>query len=163
MEEMDQELGFEEELEIEEPRNQYLIFSVAEEYFGIDINEVIEIIGMESINIIPELPPYIKGVINLRGKVIPVMDVRVRFGKTEKEYDGRTCIIVVEINNTYMGLIIDEVIEVMNIQEEEIMNPPKNGKDKESITGKYIWGLVQRGEGVRLLIDGKKLLEKEEF
>lgn len=159
MEELEQELNTENQ-EDAVPKGQYLIFAVDDEFFGMDINNVTEIISMELITIVPDLPVFIKGVINLRGKVIPVMDVRVRFQKEPKGYSDRTCIIVVEIDGTFMGLIIDEVLEVMTINEEEIMQPPRNGKEKESITSRYIWGLVKIGEEVRLLIDGRKLLEK---
>lgn len=143
-------------------KEQYLTFIVDGEFFGIDINDVIEIISMEPITIVPDLPIYIKGVINLRGKVIPVMDVRIRFGKEIEEYTDRTCIIVVEIDHTFMGLIIDQVVEVLNIEEELIMQPPKSGKEKDNITNRYIFGLAKKGNQVRLLVDGKKLLEKEE-
>lgn len=162
---MEQDMILEDQSEeLSAPKGQYLIFSVDDEFFGIDINNVTEIIGMELITLVPDLPAYIRGVINLRGKVIPVMDIRMKFQKEIKEYNDRTCIIVVEIENTFMGLIIDEVIEVMDINEEEIMTPPRNGKEKakENITNRYIWGFVKRGEDVRLLIDGQKLLEKEE-
>lgn len=146
----------------EAPKDQYLIFSVENEAFGIDINNVIEIIGMELITTVPDLQDYLKGVINLRGKIIPVMDVRIRFHKPEKEYNDRTCIIVVEINNTYMGLIIDEVLEVINITQDKIMPPPKGGKQKENISSRYIWGIVEMNDTVRLLVDGEKLLDKSE-
>lgn len=152
----------EQEIENETPKNQYLIFSVDNESFGIDINYVIEIIGMEIITMVPELQEYVKGVINLRGKVIPVMDVRLRLQKPVRDYNDRTCIVVVEINNIYMGLIIDEVLEVINIEQEDIMPPPKNGKEKENITNRYIWGIVKMNDTVRLLLDGEKLLEKSE-
>lgn len=152
----------EQELENDTPQNQYLIFSVDNESFGIDINYVIEIIGMEMITTVPDLQKYMKGVINLRGKVIPVMDVRLRLHKPEKEYNDRTCIIVVEINTIYMGLIIDEVLEVINIERENIMPPPKNGREKENITNRYIWGIIKINNTVKLLLDGEKLLEKTE-
>lgn len=144
------------------PKDRYLIFSVDGEAFGIDINDVIEIIGMEIITFVPDLPEYVKGVINLRGKVIPAMDVRVRFQKPAKDYTDRSCIIVVEINHIYMGLIIDEVIEVVNIEASDIMQPPRSSKEKENITNLYVWGIVKMSNSVRLLIDGKKLLEKDE-
>lgn len=160
MEELEQEILEEQN---SAPQNQYLIFSVDDESFGMDINDVIEIICMEAITVVPDLPDYIRGVINLRGKVIPVMDVRVRFQKPLREYTERTCIIVVEIGQTFMGLIIDEVMDVMNIEEKDIMQPPKSGgKDKENITDRYVWGVVKVDDDVRLLIDGKKLLEKDE-
>lgn len=146
--------------EVETPKDQYLIFSVDEEAFGIDINYVIEIIGMETITEVPDLEAYIKGVINLRGKVIPVMDVRLKLHKPPKDYNDRTCIIVVNIHNIYVGLIIDEVLEVINISQEIIMSPPKNGK--ENFSSRYIWGIVRTNDTVRLLIDGEKLLDKSE-
>lgn len=161
VDEMEQDRNLVEEEEA--PRDQYLIFSVDNEYFGIDINYVTEIISLELITVIPDMPPYIRGVINLRGKLIPVMDVRLRFRKEAEEYTDRTCIIVVDIDHTSMGLIIDEVLEVMNIEENEIMQSPRTGKEKDNITNRYIWGFVKRGEEVRLLIDGKKLLEREEI
>ena len=144
----------------EAPKDQYLIFSVDEECFGIDINFVREIIGMEPVTAVPDLPDYIKGVINLRGKVVPVMDMLIRFQKPPRAYTDRTCIVVVEIENIFMGLIIDEVLEVISIMEEEIMSLPKGGK--ESITNRYAWGVVRSSDGVRMLLDGKKLIEKEE-
>lgn len=161
MDELEQNLVIEDNEE-NAPQGQYLIFSIDQESFGIDINDVLEIISMELITVVPDLPDFIKGVINLRGSVVPVMDVRVRFQKGPKAYNDRTCIIVVKIENTFMGLVVDEVLEVMNIEEQEIMQPPKGGKEKENITNRYIWGFVKKGEDVRLLIDGKKLLEKEE-
>lgn len=148
--------------EVEPPRDQYLIFSVEDEAYGIDINYVIEIIGMEMITEVPDLEEYIKGVINLRGKVIPVMDVRLKLHKPPKEYNDRTCIIVVQIHNIYVGLIIDEVLEVINISQDSIMPPPKSGKEKDNISSRYIWGIVQMNDTVRLLIDGEKLIEKAE-
>lgn len=147
--------------ENEIPKDQYLVFSIDGECFGIDINYVIEIIGMEVITVVPDLPDYIKGVINLRGKIIPVMDVLIRFQKQPKEYDERTCIIVVDIDSVYVGLIIDEVLEVLNIAGAEIIPLPKAGKDKENITNRYVWGLVRIQDMVRLLIDAKKLIEKD--
>lgn len=151
-----------EELEEDIPKDQYLIFSVDKEAFGIDINYVIEIIGMEMITEVPDLEPYIKGVINLRGKIIPVMDVRLKLHKPPKEYTDRTCIIVVESNNIFVGLIIDEVLEVAYIRPEAIMPPPKSGKEKENISSRYIFGIVRMNDMVRLLIDAEKLLEKTE-
>lgn len=145
--------------EDEAPKDQYLIFSVDDEYFGIDINYVIEIISMEPITKVPDLPEYIKGVINLRGLIVPVMDVSLKFEKSTGEYTDRTCIIVVEIDNIHMGLIIDEVLEVINIEGEEIMPLPKGGK--ESITNRFVWGMVKVEGSVRMLLEAKKLVEKE--
>jgi purine-binding chemotaxis protein CheW len=143
-------------------KDKYLIFSIGREYYGIDIKYVTEIIGIEPITEVPELPVYIKGVINLRGKIVPVMDVRAKFKKEEKEYDDRTCIIVVEIGNICIGLIIDTVSEVANIEESSISPPPKTSSNRDT-ANKYIKGIGEVQNGVRLLIDCQKLLEEEEI
>ena len=143
-------------------KDKYLIFSIGREYYGIDIKYVTEIIGIEPITEVPELPVYIKGVINLRGKIIPVMDVRAKFKKEEKEYDDRTCIIVVEMGNICIGLIIDTVLEVVNIEESSISPLPKTSSNKDT-ANKYIKGIGEVQNGVRLLIDCQKLLEEEEI
>ncbi|AWK49600.1 chemotaxis protein CheW [Clostridium beijerinckii] len=154
----------EEIVEIEEDtqKDKYLIFSIDKQYYGIDIKYVIEIIGIEPITEVPELPNYIKGVINLRGKIIPVMDVRLKFKKEEKEYDDRTCIIVVEMEGISIGLIIDRVLEVANIDKNSISPPPKTSSNKDN-GNKYIKGIGKMGNEVRLLIDCHKLLEEDEI
>lgn len=159
MAEVEQELILDEE---NTQKDKYLIFSIGRESYGIDIKYVIEIIGIEPITEVPELPNYVKGVINLRGKIIPVMDVRLKFKKEEKEYDDRTCIIVVEIGSVSIGLIIDRVIEVVNINESNIAPPPKINKGRDN-ANKYIKGIGKIGNEVRLLIDCNKLLEEEEI
>ncbi len=143
-------------------KDKYLIFSIGQECYGIDIKYVIEIIGVEPITEVPELPKYIKGVINLRGKIIPVMDVRIKLKKEEKEYDDRTCIIVVEIENIDIGLIIDKVIEVANIDESNISPPPKVNLERYN-SNSYIKGIGKIQNEVRLLIDCTKLLEDDEI
>lgn len=143
-------------------KDKYLIFSIGKEYYGIDIEYVIEIIGIEPITEVPELPTYIKGVINLRGKIIPVMDVRVKFKKEEKEYDDRTCVIVVEIGSICIGLIIDTVVEVASIEESSISPPPRTSCNRDT-SNKYIKGIGEVQNGVRLLIDCQKLLEEDEI
>ncbi|MCX7615117.1 MAG: chemotaxis protein CheW, partial [Clostridiales bacterium] len=92
-------------------KDKYLTFLVGTEYFGIEISQVEEIIGIQDITHIPELPGYIKGVINLRGKIVPVMDVRIRFKKEPLKYNDRTCIIIVDIRGIEIGLIVDSVSE----------------------------------------------------
>jgi len=143
-------------------KDKYLIFSIGRELYGIDIKYVIEIIGIEPITEVPELPDYIRGVINLRGKIIPVMDVRLKFKKEEKEYDDRTCIIVVEIGSICIGLIIDTVVEVANIEEKNISEPPKTSSNRDS-GNKYIKGIGKVQNEVRLLIDCNKLLKEDEI
>ena len=106
--------------------NQFLAFNIGDEQYGIDIAQIMEIIEMVPITPIPNMEHYIKGVINLRGKVLPVMDVRLRFTMEEKEYDAGTCIIVVQINDLEIGLIVDSVSEVVEIKDENMQRPPTN-------------------------------------
>lgn len=143
-------------------KDKYLIFSIGKQFYGIDIKYVIEIIGIEPITEVPELPDYIRGVINLRGKIIPVMDVRLKFKKEEKEYDDRTCIIVVEIGSICIGLIIDTVVEVASIEGKNISEPPKTSLNRDN-ANKYIKGIGKVQNEVRLLIDCNKLLEEDEI
>ncbi|OOM74129.1 chemotaxis protein CheW [Clostridium puniceum] len=140
-------------------KDKYLIFSIGKQSYGIDIKYVIEIIGIEPITKVPELPNYVKGVINLRGKIIPVMDIRLKFKKEAKEYDDKTCIIVVEISNISIGLIIDRVLDVVNIEEKNISPQPKTISNKDN-ANKYIKGIGKVQNEVRLLIDCYKLLEE---
>lgn len=105
-------------------KGKYLTFFLGSEIFGIEIRYVTEIVGLETITQMPETSDYIKGVINLRGNVIPVMDVRLRFSKEPKEYDDRTCIIVIDYNGVSNGLIVDSVCEVLTIPEADIAELP---------------------------------------
>lgn len=116
------------EMEEDTQKGKFLTFSLGKEDYGVEIKYVTEIIGIQSITEVPDLPAYINGIINLRGKIIPVMDVRLRFGKTVREYDDRTCIIVIDINDISIGLIVDRVSEVINIPESEIVPPPQLDK-----------------------------------
>lgn len=152
-------------LEDEEEENEdtqedkYLTFVLNKEDFGIEIRYVTEIIGIQNITEVPDMPPYVKGVINLRGKVIPVMDIRLRFGVEERAYDDRTCIIVININEQPVGLIVDRVLEVLDIPKGEIEPPPKMRKGKNN---KFIQGMGKVGDQVKILLDANKLLFDEE-
>ena len=139
--------------------DKYLTFVLNKEDFGIEIRYVTEIIGIQNITEVPDMPPYIKGVINLRGKVIPVMDIRLRFGVVERAYDDRTCIIVININEQPVGLIVDRVLEVLDIQQSEIEAPPKMRKGKNN---KFIQGMGKVGDQVKILLNANKLLFDEE-
>ena len=140
---------------------QFLTFTIANQEYGIEIKNVTEIIGIQKITDLPELPPFIKGVINLRGKVIPVIDVRLRFGMPERKYDERTCIVVVNINDTSVGLVVDTVSEVMNIPQESIEPPPKVNKKIDG--NRFIQGLGKIEEDVKILLNTEKLLFEEEL
>ncbi|CAN2040318.1 purine-binding chemotaxis protein CheW [Candidatus Magnetomoraceae bacterium gMMP-15] len=111
-------------------QNMYLTFSIDDEEYAIYIENVIEIVTNQKIIHAPDVPDYIKGLINLRGRVIPLMDVRLRFGLFEKEYDDRTCIIVVETDEISTGLIVDMVKEVVEIPDKNIKSPTAYGKEE---------------------------------
>jgi purine-binding chemotaxis protein CheW len=139
-------------------KGKYLTFSLGKEFYGIEIRYVTEIIGLQPITEIPELPEYIKGIINLRGKIIPVMDVRLRFQKPFREYNDRTCVIVIDIRDIAIGLIVDSVAEVMNIPEDDIATVPNVTKG----VNRYIKGIGKVGTEVKLILDSDKLLTETE-
>ena len=140
-------------------RGKYMIFSMGDEFFGMEIRYITEIIGIQPITEVPEMPEYVKGVTNLRGKIIPVMDARLRFKKALREYDDRTCIIVVETGDVSIGLIVDSVAEVLTLQDEDIAPPPEMGKGGH----KYIKGIGKAGGNVMLLLDCQRLLTDDEL
>ncbi len=148
------------ETEEDTQKDQFLTFSLGKESYGIDIKYVIEIIGIQAITRIPELPEYVKGIINLRGKIIPVIDVRLRFKKEPKDYNDRTCVIVVDINEVSIGLIVDSVAEVINISEQNMVDPPQMNK---GLNNRYIKKIGKVGNEVRLLLDCEKLLTEDEL
>jgi len=141
-------------------KGRFLTFAIGKEEYGIEIRHVTEIIGIQPISQVPELPGYLKGIINLRGKIIPVMDVRLRFKKEPMEYSDRTCIIVVDISNISVGLIVDKVAEVLAIPDENIVPPPEL---KTGFHNRYIKGIGKSGDEVKLLLDCEKLLNDEEI
>ncbi len=137
---------------------RFLTFQLGSEAYGIEIRYVTEIIGIQTITEVPELPEYIMGIINLRGKIIPIMDVRLRFKKNFREYTDRTCIIVIDIRNESIGLVVDSVSEVISIPETEIVAPPELKKEGN----KYIRGIGKVGGDVKLLLDCEKLLNDDD-
>lgn len=136
-------------------KDKYLVFHLAGEDYGIDIAYVTEIIGIQKITEVPDMPEFIKGVINLRGKVIPVMDVRERFGFEPVAYNERTCIIVVDMKDMAVGLVVDQVQEVLDIPEGSIEPAPSTGKNDRS---DYVSGMGKIGEDVKILLDCQCLL-----
>ena len=158
--EKNQNQTFDEFEEEDTQKNKFLTFVLGNEVYGIGIEFVTEIIGIYPITEVPELPEYIRGIINLRGKIIPVMDVRLRFKKEFREYTERTCIVVIDISDVSIGLIVDSVSEVLTIPEEDIVNPPKINKEANN---RYIKGIGKVGNDVRLILDCEKLLTEEEL
>ncbi|NMA64851.1 MAG: purine-binding chemotaxis protein CheW [Clostridiaceae bacterium] len=141
-------------------KGRYLIFSIDNESYGIEIRYVTEIIGIQTITEVPELPDYVKGIINLRGKIIPVIDVRNRFKKAPKAYNDRTCIIVIDILDMTVGLIVDSVWEVVTINDEDISELPQMN---QGYNNRYVKNIGKIGNDVRLLLDCEKLLTDEDI
>jgi purine-binding chemotaxis protein CheW len=143
---------------------KYLTFSLAGEEYGIGILKIREIIGMMPVTSVPEIPAYVRGVINLRGKVIPVIDLRLRFGMAEIDTTERTCIIVVEIRGPAgviaVGLVVDAVSEVLNIKGDDIENTPSFGT---RLSTDYILGMAKMGKGVKLLLDIDRVLSDDDM
>ncbi|RKP47356.1 purine-binding chemotaxis protein CheW [Cohnella endophytica] len=140
-------------------KDKFLTFSLGNELYGIEIRHVTEIIGIQGITEIPELPEHIRGIINLRGKIVPVMDVRLRFKKPFREYNDRTCIVVVDIQDISVGLIVDSVSEVLSIPAKEIVSPPDAGGG----VNRYIQGIGKSGAIVILLLDCDRLLNENDI
>ena len=140
---------------------KYMTFKSGSEYFGLEIQYVQQIIQFQAITKIPETEDYIKGLINLRGKIIPVVDVRVRFKQGECEYNDKTCILVITVKDTTVGLIVEQIAEVAEIQKENILPPPTIGRNDKG-HNKYVYGIGKVGTSVKLLLDPEKLLYDEE-
>lgn len=141
---------------------KYLTFTLNKEEYGIGILKVKEIIGMMPITPVPQTPEYVKGVINLRGKVIPVIDLRLRFGMEKVLYDERTCIVVVEAetgeDRTLIGIVVDSVSEVLNIRAELIEETPAFGTE---LTTDYILGMAKTEGSLKILLDIDKVLQAQ--
>jgi purine-binding chemotaxis protein CheW len=151
-----------EELELVEEdtmRGRFITFSVDHETYGMDIRYVTEIVGLQPINSLPETPEYIKGIINLRGKIIPVVDMRLKFRKQPAEYTDRTCILVIDTSDILAGLVVDEVSEVITIDEKDISPPPACGTGAGC---RYLSGIGKVGSAVKLLLDCEALFSEEE-
>ncbi len=152
----------EELVEEDSQKGKFMTFQTGREYFGINISYVNEIISMQPITALPEVADYIKGLINLRGKIIPVIDVRTRFKMEPVEYTDRTCIIVISVNTTMIGLIVEKIAEVDDIKDDDIIPPPSIGR-RDSEHNKYVYGLARTGDAVKLLIDPEKLINDEDM
>jgi purine-binding chemotaxis protein CheW len=142
---------------------KYLTFHLANEEFGIRVLKVREIMGLQEITAVPQTPSHIKGVINLRGKVVPVIDLRLKFGLPIAEYTQRTCIIVTQVqgesSSVLMGIVVDGVSEVLNLTGPEIEDTPDFG---EEISGRYLLGMAKVKGKVKILLDIDKVLTAQE-
>lgn len=138
-------------------RRQYLTFRIADETYGIPIETVAEIVGLQKITSVPDARPYVKGVINLRGTVIPVIDVRVRLAMEPLRIDERTCIVVVQLERTLVGLLVDRIAEVIDVDPEKI--EPATRRRAGFAVETIVTGFIQTGGDVKILIDLARLLE----
>ncbi len=132
----------------------YLTFELAGEGYGLEIRHVIEIIGIQPVTCVPDMPHHVIGVLNLRGKVIPIIDVRLRFHLEAREYDDRTCIVVVDVADMSVGLVVDKVNEVVDIPQQNIEPPPLSRNRNNN----YIKGLGKMDQKVNILLDINDLL-----
>lgn len=141
-------------------KQKYVTFMSGNEYFGLKIEYVNEIIVLQEITAIPETEDYIKGLINLRGKIIPVIDVRLRFKQEPFEYTDRTCIIVINVQSTVVGLIVEKIAEVVEISEDNLLPSPTIGlSDKQQ--DRYVYAIGKIGDSVKLLLDPDRLLHDD--
>lgn len=158
-ESVDLELLEEDDDELEDAQEgKFLTFFLNREEYGIEIRYVREIIGIQTITDVPDMPEYIRGVINLRGKVIPVMDMRMRFQLSLREYDDRTCIIVINIEEQLLGLIVDRVSEVLDINKEQMEESPNVQRQGGN---RFIKWMGKINDQVKLLLDAERLLTEE--
>ena len=148
-------------VEDEIQKEQYMTFKCSDEIYGISIKYVNEIIGLSQITKVPETKDYLIWLINLRGKIIPVIDVRIRFGKEPLEYNDRTCVIVIDVKSTVIGLIVDAIDEVAAFAENEI-TPPPSVSDLAMQAKKYVFGIGRVNGEVKLLLDPDKLINDPE-
>jgi purine-binding chemotaxis protein CheW len=139
---------------------KYLTFLTDSQMYGIPISVVVQIVSIQNITNIPGLPAYVKGVINLRGSIIPVLDVRLRLNKREVRYDEHTCIIVTSMQKNLYGFIVDCVDEVIKIDYASISIPPKLSVGD---TGSYLNGIAKLEKKVVLLLDIEKILNCEQI
>jgi len=147
-----------------DPRaGKYLTFGLGSEEFGIQVMRVREIMGVQEVTAVPHIPAYVKGVINLRGKVIPVVDLRQKFGMPEQAYTQRTCIVVVELEQDgarlLTGLIVDEVSEVVSLQGAEIEDAPDFGR---GVATPYLLGMAKTKGKVKILLDINRVMTTQE-
>lgn len=137
---------------------KYLVFLLDTQEFAIAIKYVVDIINIQPLTRVPNVPAFVKGITNLRGQVIPIIDVRLRFGKEAQEYNDRTCIIVVEVGELSVGMIIDQVLEVITLDDDHISPPPAFNQSAEA---PFIQGIGQHNGQVKLILNCHSVLDEE--
>ena len=143
---------------LDDLQGRFLTFNIDNTYYGVELLHVIEIISVQPITKIPNLPVYIKGITNLRGKVVPIIDVRLKFGQEERAYDDKTCIIVVMINEMNVGLIVDSVYDVITVGKDESAPPPELGT---ASTDRYLRSIAKVGDRIVMNIDIEKFFQSD--
>lgn len=149
-----------EEEEDQGPTSQWVTFGLDDETYGINVMQVQEVLPPSEIAPVPGAPHFVMGIINLRGKVVTVIDTRLRFGLPQRETDQESRIIVLEVNDNIAGIMVDNVAEVATVKESDIDTAPNVGNEESS---RYIYGVVSRNDGLLILIDANKLLTEEEW
>ena len=144
----------------EKAAEKYLTFYTDKQLFGISIKKVVQIVGMQEISAVPDFPSYAKGIINLRGAIIPIIDVRLRLHKPEAEYNEKTCIVIINVDENYLGLIVDTVDEVAEITVENISPPPYVSSD---YTNAFLTGIAKLNGKIILLVDTDRMLNRNEL
>jgi purine-binding chemotaxis protein CheW len=146
------------------PAGKYLTFALGNEEFGIPVTGVREIMGAPEITTVPYTPPFVKGVINLRGKVMPVIDLRLKFGMAECVDIGHACVVVVQIenngSNVLTGLVVDEVCEVVNLQASQIEETPQFGS---GVSAPHVLGIAKSKRSVTILLDTNLIVTLQEL
>jgi len=140
-------------------KDMFLTFGLGDREYGVEIRHVTEIIAIQKITEVPDMPPFVKGVINLRGYVIPVIDMRLRFQLPEQVYNERTCVVVVNMNDTMVGLVVDTVEDVLSIPAEDISPPPEVLR---GVSSRYIEGMGKVDDDVKIILNVERLLHDRE-
>lgn len=143
---------------IDDLRGRFLTFNIGDTFYGIELLHISDIISVQPITRVPGLPAYFKGIINLRGKVVPIIDVRLKLGQEEREYDDKTCFIVVNVSEMQVGLIVDRVDEVVNVNAADRNPPPDLGAHSNE---RYLSSIVRIDDKVILNIDCDKFFQSD--
>ena len=138
-------------------KDRYLLFNIDDTKYGVSLEYVLEIINVQTITQVPGVAHYIKGIINLRGKIIPIIDVRLKLGLPEREYDDKTCIIVLNVNEVQVGVIVDRVSEVVNAENSQLSVPSEVGE----ATSRYLSSILELDDKIVLIIDCEKFFSSE--
>ena len=154
------DLWWDEDEDEDTQKDRFLTFHLGDEDYAFEIRYVTEIISIQKITEVPDLPEFVKGVINLRGQVIPAIDLRLRFGLPAKDYDDRTCVIITRMNDIPVGVVVDTVNEVMDIPAESIAPPPSVAK---GAAHRFVEGLGRVGDTVKIILNAQKLLHGDEL